>query len=53
MGQSHLYPNRASTLCKSKSYHGIIYALYLLQNAAKISVLSDIGQSCIGKRETM
>ena len=31
----------------------MIYALYLLQNDAKMNVLSHIGQSYIGKGETM
>ena len=53
LGQLHLPPNYISTLYKSKSYHGMIYAVYLLQNDAKMNVLSDIGQSYIGKGETM
>ena len=53
LGQLHLPFNYVSTLYKSKRYHGVIYALYLLQNVANECVLSDMEQSYIGKGETM
>ena len=53
LGQLHLPTNYVSTLYKSKSYHGMISALYPLKNIKKVNVLSHIGQSYIGKGETM
>jgi hypothetical protein len=53
LGQLHLPPKYVSTLYKSKSDHGMIYALYPLKNVEKMNVLSHIGQSYIGKGETM
>ena len=53
LGQLHLPTNYVSTLYKSKIYHGMISALYPLKNVKKVNVLSHIGQSYIGKGETM